>query len=117
MTERAGKIAQGNRVLRRRELEEYLYDPEVLRTFLETTDCGHAVAEVLNERQSLLNGQAGPANVKDISRDLFAKIREATGLANLGNKRQEFEIHFLVPALRATPGVYDELREDVLGNA
>ena len=116
--ERARKIADGTRVLCRRELEEYLYDPAVLRTFLETAGCGEAVvAEVLEERESLVNGQAGPANVKDVSRDLFAKIREATGLANLGNKRDEFASQFLVPALRATPCVYGELREDVFGDA
>ena len=115
---RAAKIAQGTRVLRRRELEEYLYDPEVLRTFLETEGCGDAVvSEVLDERESLVNGQAGPANVKDVSQVLFAKIREATGLPNLGNRRDEFVSQFLVPALRATPGVYQELRDDVFGGA
>ena len=115
--ERTRKISQGIRVLRRRELEEYLYDAEVLRTFLETAGCGDAVAEVLDERDSLLNRQVGPANVKDVSQELFAKIRDATGLPNLGNKREEFASQFLVPALRATSCVYGELREDVFGDA
>ena len=37
--ERSKTIAQGIRVLRRREFEEYLYDQEVLRTFLRTEGC------------------------------------------------------------------------------
>ena len=38
-------------MLRRRELEEYLYEPAVLRTFLEEEGCGKALVEtVLNER-------------------------------------------------------------------
>ena len=115
--ERTRKIGQGIRVLRRRELEEYLYDAEVLRTFLETAGCEDTVAEVLDERDSLLNLQEGPANVKDVSQELFAKIRDATGLPNLGNKREEFATQFLVPALRATSCVYQELREDVFGDA
>ena len=114
--ERAQKIDQGTRVLRRRELEDYLYDPAVLRTFLNTLGCGEDVVEdVLNERTSLVNGQAGPLNVKDVSRKLFAKIRDATKLLNLGNTREEFASQHLVPALRETPGVYGELREDVFG--
>ena len=114
--EREQKIEQGTRVLRRRELEDYLYDPAVLRTFLKTSICEEDVVEdVLNERTSLLNSQAGPVNVKDISRKLFEKIRVATGLANLGNTREEFASQHLVPALRETPGVYGELRKDVLG--
>ena len=62
-----------------------------------------------------MNGQAGPKNVKDVSRDLFVKIRSATALPNLGNTRDEFAWQFLVPALGSTPGVYEELREDVFG--
>ena len=41
--ERSQKIAQGIRVLRRRELEEYLYDPEVLCTWLRAVSCEDAV--------------------------------------------------------------------------
>ena len=103
---RSQKIAQGIRVLSRREIEEYLYDPEVLRRFLETAGCGGSVVEeVLHERESLVNGHAGPNNVKDVSRELFAKIRKATGLPNLGNNRDEFAAQFLVPALGGTPCV------------
>ena len=114
--ERTRKIEQGTRVLRCRELEDYLYDPAVLRTFMKTVGCEEDVVEdVLNERTSLVNGQAGPVNVKDVLRALFAKIRDAAGLPNLGNTRAEFGSQHLVPALRETPGVYGELRENVFG--
>ena len=116
--QRAQKIEDGIRVLRRRELEDYLYDPAVLQTFLEEERCEHTVVEtVLNERDALVNGHAGPNNVKDVSRNLFAAIRRVTALPNLGNNREEFALEFLVPALRNTPGVYDQLREDVFGGA
>lgn len=119
MTEgqREKSIAQGICVLRRRELEEYLYDPGVLRTFLETEQCDEAVVEtVLRKRESLLAGQAGPNNIKDVSRDLFEAIRSSTGLGNLGNNREEFALQFLVPALGKTQGVYKELRGDIFGS-
>ena len=114
---RTEMIAQGIRVLRRRELEEYLYAPEVLRTFVQTEGCETTVADaVVNERETLLNAQFGPKNVKDVSRDLFSAIRGHTGLDNLGNSRVEFALKFLVPALGKTPAVYQELREDVFGS-
>ena len=114
---RAQVIAQGIRVLRRRELEEYLYDPEVLRTFLQTEGCEESAVEtVLSKRESLVNGQAGPKNIKDVSRQLFDAIRQDTGLPNLGNDREEFASQFLVPALRKTHVAYEELREDVFGS-
>ena len=114
--ERAQKIAQGIRVLRRRELEEYCYDPEVLRTFLQAVGKEAAVENVLSERESLVNGQRGPKNIKDVSQQLLAAIRQATGLPNLGNNREEFASQFLVPALRKTHVVYKELRGDVFGS-
>ena len=113
--ERSRQIAQGIRVLRRRELEEYLYDPEVLRTFLQTEGQEGAVDQILRERESLVNNQPGPANVKDVSRQVFEVIRNTTGLSDLGNTREQFALQFLLPALRKTHMVYEELREDVFG--
>lgn len=114
--ERARKIAQGIRVLRRRELEEFLYDPEVLRTFLENEGCANgAVDAILQKRKSLLESARGPQNIKDVSRKLFEAIRSTTRLSNLGNSREEFAMQFLVPALAKTEVVYEELREDVFG--
>ena len=115
--ERSKKIAQGIRVLRRRELEEYLYDPEVLRKFLRTEGCEESVVDiVLSKRESLVNGQPGPKNIKDVSRQLLVAIRKSTGLPNLGNDGKQFASQFLVPALRKTHVVYGEIREDVFGS-
>ena len=78
---RAQLIPQGIRVLRRRELEEYLYDPEVLRTFLQTEGCAKSVVEtVLSKRESLVNGQPGRRTsrmYRDSYSMRFAKIRVA----------------------------------------
>ena len=102
--ERARKITQGIRVLRRRELEEYLYDPEVLRTFLQTGGCEEAVVEtVLREREELVGGQLGPHNIKDVSRKLFEAIRRVTKLPNLGRNREEFSSQFLVGRRSSRP--------------
>ncbi len=114
--ERNRNIAEGIRVLRRRELEEYLYDAEVLRTFLIMQGCDAGIlASIIEERANLLANQSGPANVKDVSRNLFDTIRRTTKLSNLGNSRDAFALEFLVPALRSTQPVFDELREDVFG--
>ena len=116
-SEREQRIGEGIRVLRRRELEEYLYDPEVLRTFLREKGCEDAVVEaVVQRRQSLLDEQPGPKNIKDVSRKLFKAISEETGLSNLGSNREQFASQFLVPALDKTPIVYQELLEDVFGS-
>ena len=60
------------------------------------------VEKVLRKRESLVNGQLGPKNIKDISQQLLTTIRSTTGLSNLGNNREQFVTQFLLPALRST---------------
>ncbi|MCY4005953.1 MAG: AAA family ATPase [Rhodobacteraceae bacterium] len=115
--ERESKIAAGIRVLRRRELEEYLYDPNVLRRFLKSQGFeDDKVESVLKKREDLIARQEGPDNVKDVSQNLLAFIRKETQLPGLGNNREEFALQYLVPALQATNEVYNELREDIFGS-
>lgn len=119
MTEdaRKRKLEKGILILRRREIEEYLYDREVLRTFMKLHNCQEsAISEVLKECNKLIDSQEGPRNVKDVSGYIFNVIKRVTKLPNLGNTHKEFALHFLVKALRETSMVFDELREDVFGS-
>ncbi len=110
------KVAEGTRVLRRRELEDYLYDREVIRTFLTMNQCDDTITDnILKSWDGLMGSQSGPVNTKDITRCLFDTIRKTSGVPNLGNNREEFALQFLVPALRRTQAVFDELRKDVFG--
>ena len=98
---REQKIAAGLRVLRRRELENYLYDPDVLKTFLESSGRVASIDSVLCEQAQLLNGvSVATADMKKVSQDLLVSIKQLTGIPNLGNNRIEFAQQYLVPALR-----------------
>ena len=114
--ERNRKSRVGIHVLGRRELEDYLYDPKVLTTFMESQGCdADTIQEILASRENLLKAQSGPPNIKDASGQLLCDIRKITGLPNLGRTRNEFALDFLVPALKKTQSVFAELREDVFG--
>ena len=111
---REQKIATGLRVLRRRELENYLYDPDVLKTFLSNNGRVTAVNSVLAKQTQLLEGiSVATADMKKVSQKLLATIRQLTKIANLGNSRIEFAQQHLVPALRQTPSVLQELERDL----
>ena len=114
--EREIRIQDGIRVLCRREIEEYLYDRKVLRTFLESQDQSEDVVDKVLEKQvALLTQNPGPPNIKDSSQGLFEFIRRTTKIPNLGSSREAFAVEFLVPALSGTPSVLEELREDIFG--
>ena len=111
---REENIATGLRVLRRRELENYLYDPDVLKTFLSNNGRVAVIDNVLAKQQQLLDGTSvATADMKKVSQKLFATIRQSAGIDNLGNRRAEFAQQHLVPALRQTPTVFRELERDL----
>ena len=116
MTESARKerIQQGVRVLTRRELENYLYAPEVLSTFCKRENKEGLESEILGKAHELLGGGAPKfADLRPLTRELFDFIKEKTQLQNPGNDRREFAVEHLVPALRETPNVFRELEEDI----
>lgn len=115
MTEggRKEKIAAGIGVLRRREIENYLYDPAVLKTFLRKIGKDNLVDIILKERNDLLQGNLENPDIKSVSGVLFNFIRKTAEHTTLGKTCQEFAKQYLVPALKETPDVLKELEGDI----
>ncbi len=116
MTEEARKnrAQDGTRVLRRRELENYLYDRRVIESFLDVNGQGDVTGNILSKLDELLSGCSSEfGDIKPITRDLFQHIRVTTQLHSLGNTRREFAVQHLAPALKRTPDVLQELEGDV----
>ncbi len=98
------------RVLTRREIENYLYDPQVLQTFFAT----HGVPEVPADLLELLVDHR-VADLRQVSRKVLDGAKNGLKSVSLGNDRQQFELGHLAPALKDTPAVYDELETDIFG--
>ena len=74
---RQERIKEGIRVLGRREIENYLYDPDVLRVFLKMINKEQIADIIIDQRNALLlTDQASGDNVKAISRELFDYIKK-----------------------------------------
>ena len=110
------KIQEGVRVLTRRELENYLYAPEVLTTFCKRESQEESASDILEKANDLLNGAVlESADFKPITRELFSYIRLKTSIQNLGNDREQFAFDYLVPALIESPTIFRELERDIFG--
>ena len=111
---RERKVQEGTRVLRQRELENYLYDRRVLVTFLSMNDKAVLAARLIDKVEDLLSvSSLEHGDIKKVTREIFEWIRKATQIHNLGNSRSEFALQHLIPALKQTPEVLRELEEDV----
>ena len=107
---RAERLSQGDlRILRRRELENYLYDEAVIRKLYET----HGRTEVPHDVLSLLVDDPKRGDTRQTSRKVLNVTKRELSEVSLGNDRPEFERFHLVPALCATEGVYRELEADI----
>ena len=110
---RKEKIQSGINVLERREIENYLYDPEVLRTFLRDIGKENCSDSIIQKREELLQNPSMNPDVKNITQSLFEFIRKTVRHGTLGKGRAEFAEEFLVPALKNTPDVFSELETDI----
>ncbi|MCS1408772.1 MAG: hypothetical protein M2R45_01949 [Verrucomicrobia subdivision 3 bacterium] len=110
---RKEKIKNGIRVLGRREIENYLYAPEVLETFLKSKEKGDVVEEILDYQSSLLPSGISVSDMKNVTQQVLNRIKRSTHLGHLGNACKEFALQHLVPALKETTSVFQELESDI----
>ena len=111
---REDKIVDGVRVLGRRELENFLWDFEVIKTFLTKNGQSQHIQSIYDDHEDLFGDVDFKVNeVKDETREVLDTIKNTTGIRTWGNTKAEFSTNFLIPALLDTPMVLDELRNDV----
>ena len=106
-------IGGGVRVLRRREIENYLWDRAVVRKALQNIGAGDAAIDSILEEYPFPNPREDDMKVDNQQQMLFEKIRKAEGVSFPGRNRKEFAFAHLTLALRETEEVYQELHEDV----
>lgn len=111
--------SKGIRTLRRRHLEAYLYDEEVLRVLYE--QCGRvtdfaelqaARAKAMADSQSRNNA---PDDVKSAAAAIYTFVKRHLALTACGNNQMAFARETLAPLVQPGMTVYQELREDIFG--
>ena len=112
-TTRDEKISAGIRVLRRREIENYLWDKAVIRKALQNNCLEDSVINCILETYPFSNSSEDDMKKCNQQQALFEKIRKAKGAKGLGRNYKEFASDHLATALRQTEEVYRELHEDV----
>ena len=109
---------EGVRVLRRRDLESYLWDDEVLTALCVAAGRPEAFVELQAEKQqALLEGvsQGRPSDdVKAVAGRVYNKCKQALGLTQCGNDAEAFARLTLAPLVSPGTAVYAELEAIVM---
>ena len=102
------------RILSRRSIENYLWDPDVLRTFLTSKKCNNIIVEeIINEWNNMISGNLEIAEIKKSVGKIYRTIRTKSNLPQLDNTYKDFAKYSLTNALQDTPSVYKQLRNDI----
>ena len=110
---REEQINRGVRVLRRREIENYLWDKEVVRTALKGMSLEDSAIEYILDEYPFQDPVQDDLKKGNLQQIFFDRIRRTDGISLPGRNRREFVSSYLAPALRQTTEVYLELRDDV----
>ena len=101
-------IKRGTRVLRHRTIEDYLIDHEILDQFADNTGLDTCQLQELKN----INGD----NAKARGGKMYQKISKEYRLT-VGDTKEEFLSDVLAPLFSEDMTVYQELEEDIFGNA
>jgi predicted ATPase len=109
----------GNRILSLRDLENYLWDDEILRKLCENAGKRDKAQEILDKKNSLIGGlekMGRPTDdIKYISGDLYNFVKTTLSLNKCGNNAREFAISTLAPLVTSDTNIYKKLDADIFG--
>lgn len=117
-TEISERDAQGVIVLKRRNLESYLYDDEIIGKLCAASGKSHLTAELIQDKKEALNAateRGRPADdVKAAAGEITNKLRTKLGLQQCGNTPKTFMRDTLASLVPGT-AVYGELQSAIFG--
>lgn len=112
---------EGNRVLGRREIENYLWDEEILRKLAEHHVQAEKAEELVAARENaiatLVSRNLPADDVKSAAREIKQACRRILGLTQSGGTNDAFALGQLVPLITPETETYRELERDVFGLA
>ncbi len=111
--------ASGTRVLRRRHIESYFLDDEVLTALCESVGQPEQLSALVEARNAAIATSVADRgndtdDLKSAAGTFFVTVRQLLALTDAGSTTEAFLADTLAPLVRPGMLVYDELRADVL---
>ena len=109
---------EGVLVLRRRNLESYLLDDEVLRKLATEHGCSPDITGCLISEKKRIQASrtdAASDDLKPLARDIRVACERILGINQGGNDTQSFLIDTIAPLIKPGMAVYDDLKQDIFG--
>lgn len=112
--------SKGIAVLPRRDLENYLWDEEVIRMLCDSVGRSEVAQEIIDEKKRLIeaNGASNKPSdeIKEIRGLLYNCCKQKLRLTGCGNNAESFEIVTLAPLIRVGSSTYEELEDAIFSS-
>ena len=105
----------GGIVLSLRDIENYLWDDEVLQKLCVSAGQSEQFASVKAKKDSLMTGITPQDDIKKITGPLYNEVKAILGLRQCGNNHETFARDTLAPLITPDMAVYKHLRKDIFG--
>ena len=105
----------GGIVLSLRDIENYLWDDEVLQKLCVDVSQSEQFASVKAKKDSLMTGVTPQDDIKKITGPLYNEVKAILGLRQCGNNHETFARDTLAPLVTPDMAVYKHLRKDIFG--
>ncbi|OCP04983.1 MULTISPECIES: AAA family ATPase [unclassified Ensifer] len=110
---------EGIRVLSRRHIEAFLYDPEIIKILCETHGKGDeydAIQQECDGAKHAAEIRGRPTDdIKAAANDIYKILIRRLGLRGQGNDQMSFARNALAPLIKPGTHTYQTLKQDVLG--
>ncbi len=107
---------EGGIVLSLRDIENYLWDDEVLKKSCEDVQNATAFSAIKQKKDELMSGITPSDDVKQISGPLYVAVKSLLNLRQCGNTHESFARDTLAPLITSDMEVYRLLRKDIFGD-
>lgn len=111
---------KGLKVLKRRHIECYLYDDEIIEKLCQINGKPEKITECISAKQDELNNSISRGNpsddIKSASGNIYIKLKSILGLTACGNTNGAFMRDTLAPLITDDTNVYKQLESEIFGS-
>lgn len=107
--------AKGGVVLSMRDIENYLWDDEVLKKFCESVGRSESFSVIRSRKEALMSSVVPSDDVKKVAGLLYNEMKRELGLHQWGNTHEVFARDALAPLITQDMEIYQKLRTDIFG--
>ena len=111
--------AKGIKVLKKRHVECYLLDDEIITKLCQSQKKEDKITECLNSKSHAINESIGRGNptddIKSASGQIYTELKRILSLTKCGNKKESFLRDTIAPLITEETQIYKDLEFEIFG--